>query len=132
MVKLNITIPQNSLSDVRQMVLYHLCLLFMELTRVSGYLESLQGKEGVSVMADRGFTISDQLSPLGITLNIPSFMEGQSQLPHDKVRSGRQIASLRIHIERVIGRIKSFAILKGTLPLSMSRISNQIVSGAPG
>ena len=57
---------------------------------MSGYLESLQGKEGVSVMADRGFTISHQLSPLGITLNIP---EGQSQLPHDKV------ASLRIHIE---------------------------------
>ena len=100
----------------------------VELTRVSGYLESLQGKEGVSVMADRGFTINDQLSPLGISLNIPPFMGGQSQLQSDKVRSGRQIASLRIHIERVIGRIKSFAILKGALPLSMSRISNQIVS----
>ena len=27
-----------------------------------------------------------------------------------------------------MGRIKSFTILEGTLPLSMSRISNQIVS----
>ena len=61
-------------------------------------------------------------------LNIPPLMGGQSQLQPDKVRSGCQIASLRIHIERVIGRIKGFAILKGTLPLSMSRISNQIVS----
>ena len=35
-------------------------------------------------MADRGFTISDQFSLLGVTLNIPPFMEGQSQLPPDK------------------------------------------------
>ena len=100
----------------------------VELTRVSGFIESLQGKEGVSIMADRGFTISDQLSPHGITLNIPPFMEGRVQLPADKVRSGRKIASLRIHIERAIGRIKNFSILKGTLPLSMSRIANQIIS----
>jgi len=41
---------------------------------------------------------------------------------------GRKIASLHIHVERVIGRIKNYSILKGTLPLSFSRIANQIVS----
>ena len=56
--------------------LYVRSITDVELTRVSGYLESLQGKEGVSEMADRGFTISHQLSPLGITLHIPPFMEG--------------------------------------------------------
>ena len=70
--------PNGALSFVSP--LYVGSITDVELTRVSGYLESLQGKEGVSVMADRGFTISDQLSPLGITLNIPPFMEGQSQL----------------------------------------------------
>ena len=99
----------------------------VELTRVSGFIESLSGKAGVSVMADRGFTISDQLAPHGIKLNIPPFMEGRSQLSAEDVRKGRKITSLRIHVERTIGRIKNFTILKGTLPLSMSRIANQIV-----
>jgi hypothetical protein len=59
-------------------------------------------------MADRGFTIQDQLKPLGIDLNIPPFMEGRKQLPADEVLKGRQIASVRIHVERAIGRINLF------------------------
>ena len=38
-----------------------------------------------------------------------------------------KIASLRIHVERAIGRMKTFAILKDTLPLSLARLSNQVV-----
>ena len=81
----------------------------------------------MSIMVDRGFTIRDQLSPHGVTLNIPPFMEGRSNLPADEVKRGRKIASLRIYVERAIGRIKNYAILKGTLPLSMLRILNSIV-----
>ena len=36
----------------------------VELTRVSGGLDKLADKPGVSVMADRRFTIKDQLEPL--------------------------------------------------------------------
>ena len=79
----------------------------VELTRVSGFIESLNGKNGVSVMADRGFTIHDHLSTLGITLNIPPFMEGRSQLPANEVKRGRKIASLRIHVERPSGELKT-------------------------
>ncbi len=49
-------------------------------------------------------------------------------MPAEEVKRGRRIAALRIHVERVIGRIKNFAILKGTLPISMIRVANQIVS----
>ena len=100
----------------------------VELTRVSGFIEKLDDKSGVSIMADRGFTIQDQLKAVGVGLNIPPFMEGRKQLPPEEVLRGRQIASLRIHVERIIGRIKNYTILKSTLPLSMSRIANQIVS----
>ena len=100
----------------------------VELTRVSGLLDKLADKPGVSVMADRGFTIRYQLEPLNIKLNIPPFMEGRRQLPAEEVKSGRRIASLRIHVERAIGRIKNFSILKNTLPITMARIANQIVS----
>ena len=78
-------------------------------------------------MADRGFTIKDMLKDIGIELNIPPFMEGRAQLPVKEVQEGRRIASVRIHVERAIGRMKNFAILQGTFPISMSRIVNQVV-----
>ena len=100
----------------------------VELNRVCGFLEKLKGQSGISVMADRGFTIKDMLSDIGVELNIPPFLEGHHHLPHDDIRKARHIASLRIHVERAIGRIKKFAIiLQGNFPLSMSRLANQIV-----
>ena len=99
----------------------------VELTRVSGFLTKLEDKPGVSIMADRGFTIKDMLSKLNVDLNIPPFMEGRQQLPAQEVQEGRRIASLRIHVERAIGRIKSFRILTENIPISMARLTNQIV-----
>ena len=71
----------------------------IELTRESGFLTTLQDKPGISIMADRGFTIKDMLKDIGIELNIPPFMEGRSQLPAKEVQEGRRIASVRIHVE---------------------------------
>ena len=99
----------------------------IELTRESGFLTTLEDKPGISIMADRGFTIKYMLKDIGIELNIPPFMEGRAQLPVEEVKEGRRIASVRIHVERAIGRIKNFAILQGSFPISMSRIINQVV-----
>ena len=99
----------------------------VELTRISGLLTALQDKPGISIMDDRGFAIKDMLKELKIDLNIPLFLDGRSQLPPEEIKAGRKIASLRIHVERVIGRLKSYNILKETIPLSMARITNQIV-----
>jgi len=96
----------------------------IELTRESGFLTTFQDKPGISVMADSGFTIKDMLKDIGIELNIPPFMEGRAQLPVKEVQEGRRIASVRIHVERAIGRMKNFAILQGTFPISMSHIIN--------
>ena len=79
----------------------------MELTRLSGFLEVVRGKAGISVMADRGFIIKELLS-IGVELNILPFMEGRQQLPPQEIQTGRKIASLRIHIERAIGRMKLY------------------------
>ena len=99
----------------------------VELTRTCGFLEILADKPGVTIMADRGFTIKDVLKELGIDLNIPPFLEGRHQLPAEEVEKGRKIASLRIHVERAIGRLKNYNILKQTIPISMARLTNQIV-----
>ena len=62
-------------------------------------------------MADRGFTIKESLSRLNVGLNLPPFMEGCGQLPPEDVQQGRSIASLRIHVERAIGRMKQYNVL---------------------
>ena len=100
----------------------------VDLTRHSRFLQTLADKPGVSIMADRGFTVKEMLKELNIELNIPPFLQGRQQLPQEEVQKGRKIALLRIHVERAIGRIKTFSILKQTIPISMARLTNQIVS----
>ena len=48
----------------------------VELTKTCGFLEKIEGKSGISIMADRGFTIKDQLAKIGAELNIPPFLDG--------------------------------------------------------
>ena len=49
-----------------------------ETTRLSGLIEKIDGKEGVSIVADRGFTIKDQIQVIGVHLNIPPFLDERS------------------------------------------------------
>ena len=79
----------------------------VELTRISGFLEKLKDKPGVSIMADKGFTIREMLKEINVDLNLPPFLNGK-QLTADEVLKGRRIASLRIHVERAIRRIKEY------------------------
>lgn len=58
----------------------------VELTRVGGFLTTLQDKPGVSIMADKGFTIKDMLKELNIALNIPPFLDRKQQLPPEDVQ----------------------------------------------
>lgn len=69
-------------------------------------------------MADRGFTVSNMLEEKAISLNIPPFMENRQQLSTEEVQLGRKIASLHIHVERAIGRIKNYRIIGITFPVS--------------
>ena len=95
-----------------------------ELTRNSGILDLLE--PGDSVMADHGFDIQDDLALLGVRLNIPPFLKGKSQLTEKELVETGRIASIRIHVERAMERIKIFHIFDRILPSSMSPIANQI------
>ena len=86
-----------------------------------------QFDDGDSVMADKGFTIQDLL-PLGVTLNIPPFLGQDQQMQAEDVIKTQQIASLRIHIERAINKIKKFHIWDGVIPLSLFGVVNQMWS----
>ena len=73
---------------------------------------------GDQLLADRGFTLADDFAAgSGAELIVPAFTKGKDQLSSGDVENTRKIASVRIHIERVIGLIKNrYTILKGILP----------------
>ena len=79
----------------------------------SGILQLLE--EGDSVMADRGFEIQDLLTPREVYLSIPPFTRSKDQLNPDEEDEAREIASVRIHVERAIKRVKNCNILKQIL-----------------
>ena len=93
-----------------------------KLTQLSGLLDLLE--PGDAIMADRGFTIDDIL-PSGITLNVPPRMNDSGQLTESERTSTRHIASVRIHVERAMERIKNYQILHH-VPNSMHNRINQI------
>lgn len=50
-------------------------------------------------------------------LVIPAFTRGKKQLSARDVEETRQLANIRIHVERAMERIKNFRILSDKVPL---------------
>ncbi|KAL5235980.1 hypothetical protein ACI65C_003399 [Semiaphis heraclei] len=64
-------------------------------------------------MADRGFKCIDVLlNKIDCVLIRPPSVSQKSKSTKDDVLETKRIASLRIHIERVIGRLREFEMLK--------------------
>lgn len=104
-----------------------------DITIKSGFLKLLQQlvesgymKQGDSVMADKGFTISEDLERIGIKLNIPPFVSSGSQLSQADVTLTNKIAQHRIHVERTIRRIRTFRFISGCIPTSVFASVNKI------
>ncbi|KAK0139953.1 THAP domain-containing protein 1 [Merluccius polli] len=77
-----------------------------QITAESGFYDLLEVND--EILADRGFTIRDELALCGATLRIPHFTRGKKQLSAQEVETSRRLSNVRIHIERIIGRWKTF------------------------
>ena len=77
-------------------------------------------------MADKGFTVEDLL-PLGVSLNIPPFLEVRSKSALRKWLR-QSIAFLCIHVERAINKIKNVYIWDNIVPFTMFEAVNQMWS----
>lgn len=81
---------------------------------------------GEKVMADRGFTIQEDL-PAGVRLVIPSFKHrDKSQFTKYELQMNKKISEARVHIERAIRRIKQFQILKNEMKLTQVEVYSNI------
>ena len=84
----------------------------------SGILQRLESTRD-AVMVDRGFLIDDECMQREIRLIRPPFMKNREQLTEKEALENREIASARVHIERMNQRIKQFQILNNKFPWHM-------------
>ena len=76
-------------------------------------------------MVDRGFNIEESVRFYQAELAIPSFTRGKSQLHPLDVEKTRKIASVRIHVERVIGLVlRKLRIFEGIIPLEFIKLKS--------
>lgn len=98
-----------------------------QLTLESGILENLL--PGDFCLADRGFNIADDVAYHFATVVTPAFTKGKNQLHPMDIEKTRKIASVRIHVERVIGELRlKFNILNGPVPTEMLINKNNVCS----
>lgn len=87
---------------------------------MSGLIEKLE--KGDILMADRGFNIQELLLHKEVKLIIPPFKRttrSTNQFTLSEGQSTKIVANSRIHVERVIGRLKEFMFLQGPIPLTL-------------
>ena len=88
------------------------------ITNDSSFLDNLL--PGDVVIADRGFTVENEISFYQAKLVIPAFTKGKKQLHPLDIENSRKIASVRIHVERVIGHVKNkFKIFDSNLGIDL-------------
>ena len=78
-------------------------------------------------MTDRGFLISDDLEIVGVSLNIPAFVNGHDQLTKAEVEENQAIASVRIQVERAIWHVKKISPDQEGSHINTSRLNKSNV-----
>ena len=71
-----------------------------EITNRSNFYDFVQN--GDMVMADREFTIEEELATRCAIWKIPAFTKSKKQMSAKDVHNSRKISNVRIHVERVI------------------------------
>ncbi|KAK7106775.1 hypothetical protein V1264_017993 [Littorina saxatilis] len=81
-----------------------------------------------SIMADKGFNVQDIFALRDVHINIPAFFKQKNRLSPTTRADDRKIASKRVHVERVIGMAKVYAICQQKLNLLETKLATQIIS----
>ena len=85
---------------------------------------------GDEIMADKGFTIKHLVEQELGKLTIPNFLRNKQQFTPEEVSENEAIASVRIHVERYIRRVKEYKLFETTIPISLVGTVNQLWSVA--
>ena len=81
---------------------------------------------GDAIMADKGFNIQDLLALHEVRLLAPPIMR-KDAVSSKASTATRRIAQARVHVERLIRKLKCFCILRGVIPLTIKPYISSIV-----
>lgn len=95
-----------------------------EITQMTGLLNELE--HGDEIMADKRLNIQDELASVGVSLVIPAFLKGKTRFSMQETTKNKAIASVRIHVERMIERLKSWYILDRKITISMAPFASDV------
>ena len=104
------------------------------IVRNSGFISSKFHFPCDQILADRDFPLQDDFaSNCSAEYIIPAFTKGKKQLLAKEVETTRKIASIRMHIERVIGLVKNrYHILDGPIPITLVKsLNNELYKQIP-
>lgn len=94
-----------------------------------GFISASLHSPGDQILADRGFTMKDDFALLQAELIVPAFSKKNKQLTPKEIETTRKIASVRIHIERIIGLIKKrYTILNGPVCIQFVKNFDEIIT----
>ena len=96
-----------------------------EITVLSGFLEKLN--HGDQVMADKGFNCQDELASVGASPVIPTFLDKKVQFSSKETKHNKVVASLRVHVERLMERIKNWHIFDRKIPITLAPIASDML-----
>ena len=95
------------------------------MVQASGFLDLLQ--PGDCVMADKGFNIQDLLALHDVRLIAPPIM-AKNKVSARASTATRRVARARVHVERMIRKLKCYKILRGIIHLSLKVYITSIVN----
>ena len=97
-----------------------------EITVNSGFLELLE--EGDVILGDNRFPSIEQcINEAGAFLVMPPFKSGEKQFTEKQNHDGYEVASVRVHVERAIERMKRFEVLSFLTIKQLEHIDKMLV-----
>ena len=96
-----------------------------EITNRSEYLDHVPSYS--RIMFDKGFKLNDECAQRLLYYTVPPGRRGAAQMTRSEVRKTKKIANLRILVEQVIRRLKTFRILAAEYPINMLKLIDDVV-----
>jgi hypothetical protein len=95
-----------------------------QLTKECGFIEQLN--PGDVIMADKGFNVQDLFVLKHVRLLAPPIMS-KGKVSAKATTLMRRIAKSRVHVERMIRKLKCFQLIRVVIPLTLKPYASSII-----
>ena len=96
------------------------------ITLDSGFLDKLDPYD--MIQADKGFHIGEECAARCIHLHVPPGKRGKAQMSRAANNKTSRIANLRILVEQIIRRVKTFRLIRYGIPISLVPALDKILT----